>query len=109
MVTWAERRVKKGGNMARERGADIAIIGGTGVGMFPLGGEVVEAALTTPWGDTTARIGALHGRRVAFLARHGRGHRLPPHRIAYRANIAGLAMLGVRAVLATTAVGALRT
>lgn len=89
--------------------AAIAIIGGTGVGRFPLDEGPESVTVTTPWGDALAGVGRLRGRRVVFLARHGAGHRLPPHRIPYRANIAALRMLNVRAVLATTAVGSLRT
>lgn len=88
----------------------VALIGGTGVGQFPFdGGEAPEPiTISTPFGDAVARVGRLHGRRFVFLARHGTGHRIPPHRIGYRANLLALAALGVRAVLATTAVGSLR-
>ena len=83
----------------------IAIIGGTGVGQFPLDAAPRTVIIATPYGDASATLGSLHGKPVAFLARHGAGHKLPPHRINYRANIAALVMLGVRAVIATTAVG----
>ena len=86
----------------------MAIIGGTGVGSFELDGEPEAHVVSTPWGDASATIGRLSGREIVFLARHGSGHKLPPHRINYRANIAALVRLGVRGVLATTAVGALR-
>jgi 5'-methylthioadenosine phosphorylase len=88
----------------------VGIIGGTGVGQFPLdeNDEGRMVSLVTPYGETAARIGRVGGRQVVFLARHGAGHRLPPHRIPYRANICALAALGVRGVLATTAVGGLR-
>ncbi len=86
----------------------VAIIGGTGVGAFDLEGEPETASIWTPWGAATATTGRLRGRDVVFLARHGSGHRLPPHRIPYRANIAALRILNVRAVVATTAVGGLR-
>ncbi|GAB4468134.1 MAG: S-methyl-5'-thioadenosine phosphorylase [Armatimonadaceae bacterium] len=85
----------------------IAIIGGTGVGGFPLEGEPQESTVQTAWGTATVRVGRLHGKTVVFLARHGHGHSVPPHRINYRANIAALAKLGVRAVFATNAVGSL--
>lgn len=88
--------------------AAIAIIGGTGIGDFPLDAEPETKIITTPWGTATTRLGRLRGRRAVFLARHGAGHRLPPHRIPYRANIAALKYLDVRAILATTAVGGLR-
>jgi len=85
-----------------------AIIGGTGVGQFALDAPPEALMVPTPYGVGTALGGTLQGKPVVFLARHGAGHRLPPHRINYRANIAALVALGVRAVLATTAVGGLR-
>nr|CAA9215484.1 5'-methylthioadenosine phosphorylase [uncultured Armatimonadetes bacterium] len=94
--------------MDTNRTAEVAIIGGTGVGQFPLDTGPEEVTVPTPWGETTVQIGTLRGRRTAFLARHGAGHRLPPHRIPFRANLAALKRLGVRAALATTAVGGLR-
>jgi 5'-methylthioadenosine phosphorylase len=95
-------------NDNNETAAAIAIIGGTGVGQFALDEPPQTVPIATPWGDARAQVGRLRGRSVVFLARHGTGHRLPPHRINYRANIAALAMLGVRAIVATTAVGGLR-
>lgn len=86
----------------------VAIIGGTGVGQFPLEGEVTCERVTTRWGAVELLRGQLAGEPLYFLARHGAGHKLAPHRINFRANIAALAHLGVRAVLATTAVGSLR-
>ena len=94
--------------MATNNEAAVAVIGGTGIGEFPLDAPPEEVAVTTPWGTAMPRVGTLRGRRTVFLARHGAGHRLPPHRIPYRANIAALRMLGVRAIIATTAVGGLR-
>ena len=87
----------------------VAVIGGTGVGQFPFDDEPQTHSVTTTYGVATITVGTLRGERVAFLARHGAGHRLPPHRINHRANIAALARLGVRAVIATAAVGALHT
>ncbi len=86
----------------------IAIIGGSGVNGFPLEGEPQEITVRTPWGSADLRVGRVWGKAVVFLARHGSGHRLPPHRINYRANIAALKKVGVSAVFATTAVGSLR-
>lgn len=86
----------------------IAVIGGTGVGTFDLEEAPLPVTVTTPWGIAYAQTGRLRGRDVFFLARHGAGHKIPPHRINYRANIAGLKQLGVRAILATTAVGGLK-
>ena len=85
----------------------IAIIGGTGFGEALVAGtpETVE----TPYGAallTRADLG--EGRELLFLARHGAGHRLPPHRINHRANIAALRDLGADAVFATAAAGSLR-
>lgn len=86
----------------------IAIIGGTGVGGFPLEGEPSEVSVRTPWGVADLRVGRLRGKAVVFLARHGSGHKVPPHRINYRANIAALKKVGVKAAFATTAVGSMR-
>ena len=86
----------------------IAIIGGTGVNQFALDGEPETVAVQTPWGEATVQRGSLKNKPVVFMARHGAGHKVAPHKINYRANIAALQILGVRAVLATTAVGGLR-
>ena len=87
----------------------IAIIGGTGFGTFPVdGGEFEHGTIATPWGDVAVARGALEGNPVWFLPRHGSGHRRPPHAIPHRAHVAALLRLGVRAVLATAAVGGLR-
>ncbi|MHB8275770.1 MAG: S-methyl-5'-thioadenosine phosphorylase, partial [Dermatophilaceae bacterium] len=66
--------------------------------------------VSTPFGDPSddLLIGDVEGRRVAFLARHGQGHRFPPHRVNYRANLWALRSVGVRQVLAPCAVGSLR-
>ncbi|MFA5683539.1 MAG: S-methyl-5'-thioinosine phosphorylase [Lysobacteraceae bacterium] len=86
---------------------DLAVIGGTSV--YALAGleAVASHEGQTPWGAASApvRIGMLAGRRVAFLARHGEGHSLPPHRVNYRANVWALHALGVRRVLAINTVG----
>ena len=86
---------------------DLAIIGGTGV--YALA-ELTDARAElpeTPYGAPSGpvRIGRYGGRRVAFLARHGEGHSVPPHRINYRANLAALQQLGARRVLALNTVG----
>ena len=86
---------------------DLAVIGGTGV--YALGelADVESHQPVTPYGVPSGpiRIGSLAGKRVAFLARHGEGHSLPPHRINYRANLAALQALGARRVLALNTVG----
>ena len=88
--------------------AEIGVIGGSGFNEFLSDAERVSVA--TPFGDPSDDlvIGELHGRRVAFLARHGQGHRFPPHRVNYRANLWALRSVGVRQVLAPCAVGSLR-
>jgi 5'-methylthioadenosine phosphorylase len=88
----------------------IGIIGGSG--LYHMGGltETHEVRVQTPFGDPSDAIviGTLEGRRVAFLARHGRGHVLSPSDINYRANICALKMLGVERILSVSAVGSLR-
>ncbi|SCG40679.1 S-methyl-5'-thioadenosine phosphorylase [Micromonospora inositola] len=88
--------------------AELAVIGGSG--LYALLDGATEHVLETPYGApsdpvTLAEVG---GRRVAFLPRHGRDHRYPPHLIPYRANLWALRSLGVRQVLAPCAVGGLR-
>jgi 5'-methylthioadenosine phosphorylase len=88
--------------------AEIGVIGGSG--LYALLDEAVEHVVSTPYGDpsdpiTIARVG---DRRVAFLPRHGRDHRFPPHKIPYQANLWALRALGVRQVVAPCAVGGLR-
>jgi 5'-methylthioadenosine phosphorylase len=90
--------------------AEIGIIGGSGLYELPGIENIREIKVYTPYGMPSDNIvvGELRGRRIAFLARHGRGHRIPPHRINYRANIWALKTLGVKWVLAVSAVGSLR-
>ncbi|MEV7329000.1 S-methyl-5'-thioadenosine phosphorylase [Micromonospora sp. NPDC093244] len=87
--------------------ADVAVIGGSGLYAL-LDGTAHE--LDTPYGPPSdaVTIAEVAGRRVAFLPRHGRDHRYPPHLIPYRANLWALRSLGVRQVLAPCAVGGLR-
>ncbi len=88
--------------------ADVGVIGGSGFYEFLTDAERVW--VDTPFGDPSDDlvIGELRGRRVAFLARHGQGHRFPPHRVPYLANLWALRSVGVRQVLAPCAVGSLR-
>jgi 5'-methylthioadenosine phosphorylase len=86
----------------------IAIVGGTGVGEFAMDVPPEPLKVETCWGTASLQIGKLQGKDVVFLARHGGGHKVSPHRINYRANIAALVKLGVKAVIATTATGGLR-
>ncbi len=88
--------------------AEIGVIGGSGFYEFLTDTE--RLSITTPFGNPSddVLIGDLDGRRVAFLARHGQGHRFPPHRVNYRANLWALRSVGVRQVLAPCAVGSLK-
>ncbi|WAL76110.1 S-methyl-5'-thioadenosine phosphorylase [Kitasatospora sp. YST-16] len=92
----------------RQPTAELGVIGGSG--LYALLDDVVEVRVETPYGSASDAlfVGGVGGRRVAFLPRHGRGHRLPPHRINYRANVWALHALGVRQVLGPCAVGGLR-
>ena len=88
--------------------AEIGVIGGSG--LYALLHGATEHEVSTPYGAasdsiTVAQVG---DRRVAFLPRHGRDHRYPPHKIPYRANLWALRALGVRQIVAPCAVGGLR-
>jgi 5'-methylthioadenosine phosphorylase len=88
----------------------IGIVGGSG--LYEMEGlEVLrEERVTTPFGDPSDAyvLGRLHGRPVAFLARHARGHRLMPSELNYRANIFGFKLLGAEWLLSASAVGSMR-
>ncbi len=88
--------------------AEIGVIGGSGLYEFLDDAETVE--VETPFGPPSDPlvVGETAGRRVAFVARHGKGHRYPPHRVNYRANLWALRAVGVRQVIAPCAVGSLR-
>ncbi len=88
--------------------ASIGVIGGSG--FYEFLDDAQRVAVQTPFGDPSDDlvIGELDGRQVAFVARHGQGHRFPPHRVNYRANLWALRSVGVRQVLAPCAVGSLR-
>lgn len=90
--------------------AEIGIIGGTGLYKMPGLSRVKEVQVTTPFGKPSHAyiLGLLEGRRVAFLARHGRGHRWMPSELNFRANIYGLKKLGVERIISVSAVGSLR-
>jgi 5'-methylthioinosine phosphorylase len=93
--------------IANDSGIELAVIGGTGV--YALGdlADVASQVHDTPYGKPSGpvRVGLLDGHRVAFLARHGEGHSVAPHRINYRANLAALQMAGARRVVALNTVG----
>lgn len=112
-------RIVKLGNLTREvkpeeLGIDklpyIGIIGGSGLydpGIFK---DTFEVQVQTPYGTPSDNviIGRIGSEWIAFLARHGRGHRYPPHKIPYKANIWTFKMLGVKVIIAVSAVGSLR-
>ena len=89
--------------------ADIGVIGGSG--FYSLLDDASPVGLDTPFGPPSGdvTVGTLGGRRVAFVPRHGVGHRFAPHRVPYRANLWALRSAGVRQILALSAVGSLRT
>jgi 5'-methylthioinosine phosphorylase len=86
---------------------ELAVIGGTGLYKLAELQDVETHQPVTHYGALSGpvRVGTLDGHRVAFLARHGEGHSLPPHRINYRANLAALQALGAKRVLALNTVG----
>ena len=90
--------------------AFLAVIGGSGFYRMPGLEDVERWSPQTPFGAPSDEIviGTLHDKRVAFLPRHGAGHRLMPHEIPVRANIWSLKALGVQGILAVSAVGSLR-
>ena len=90
--------------------AEIGIIGGTGIYNAEIFSDVTEIKVHTPFGDTSDNIfiGKHSNKSVAFIPRHGKDHRIPPHKINYRANIWALKNLGVTRILAPSAVGSLK-
>lgn len=90
--------------------AEIGIIGGSGLYSMPGFSDIHEVSLATPFGEPSDIyvLGTLEGRKVAFLSRHGRGHRFMPTEINYRANIHGMKQLGVERVISLSAVGSLK-
>lgn len=89
--------------------AEIGIIGGSG--LYSMNGltKTREVTVKTPFGDPSDAIvlGSLEGKRVAFLARHGRGHRILPSEINFRANVYAMKLLGVERIISVSAVGSL--
>lgn len=98
------------GKRTRTVRAEIGIIGGSG--LYEIDGlhQVKRVALATPFGSPSSPVvlGELDGVRVAFLSRHGRGHRLSPSEINYRANVYALKAIGVRRVISVSAVGSMK-
>jgi 5'-methylthioadenosine phosphorylase len=90
--------------------ARIGIIGGSGLYQMPELGDVEEIQIDTPFGSPSDAfiVGTLENNRVAFLPRHGRGHRFTPTEVPFRANIYAMKLLGVERILSASAVGSLR-
>jgi 5'-methylthioadenosine phosphorylase len=90
--------------------AEIGIIGGSGLYSMPGFTAQEEANIDTPFGHPSDNyvLGELAGRKVAFLARHGRGHRISPSELNFRANIYGMKSLGVQRIISLSAVGSLK-
>jgi 5'-methylthioadenosine phosphorylase len=90
--------------------AEIGIIGGSGLYHMPGFEQQEESSMVTPFGAPSDNyiLGTLAGRKVAFLARHGRGHRISPSELNFRANIYGMKSLGVERIISLSAVGSLK-
>src|SRR5262252_3919037 len=103
---------KTGGQVGKGSAAQasIGVIGGSG--LYSMSGltDMREIRVKTPFGDPSDAIvlGTLEGKRVAFLARHGRGHRILPSEINFRANIYAMKLLGVERIISVSAVGSLQ-
>lgn len=104
------RQRKQGKGKPKSAAVKIGIIGGSG--LYHMAGltDTREVRVKTPFGDPSDAIlsGTLEGKRIAFLARHGRGHVYSPSEINYRANVCAMKMLGVERIISVSAVGSLR-
>jgi len=102
--------VSRGKKNDKEARATIGIIGGSGLYTMPGLVDMREIRVKTPFGEPSDGIviGTLEGKRVAFLARHGRGHRILPSEINFRANICAMKQLGVERIISASAVGSLQ-
>jgi len=96
--------------MSTASGVRVGIIGGSGLYQMPELTAVEEVRVDTPFGPPSDSfiVGTLEGERVAFLPRHGRGHRLTPTEVPFRANIYAMKLLGVESILSASAVGSLQ-
>ena len=106
----AAKKIGKSKSAKLDKKVAIGIIGGSG--LYSMSGltEIREVRVKTPFGDPSDAIvlGTLERKRVAFLARHGRGHRILPGEINYRANVYAMKMLGVERIISVSAVGSLQ-
>jgi 5'-methylthioadenosine phosphorylase len=103
-------KARKSTSLPKNEAVKTAIVGGSGLYRMAGLSDTREVRIKTPFGEPSDAIviGTLEGRRVAFLSRHGRGHRFSPSEINYRANICALKMLGAERILSISAVGSLR-
>ncbi|MHA1311136.1 MAG: S-methyl-5'-thioadenosine phosphorylase [Candidatus Helarchaeota archaeon] len=97
-------------SLRKDETAEIGIIGGTGVYDPELLEDAIDLKVYTPYGRTSdlITVGIFKGKKVAFIPRHGRGHKIPPHKVPNRANLWALKELGVTRVIGPGAVGSLR-
>jgi len=88
----------------------VAVIGGSGITGIFSSGTTRQHKVATPWGAPSGPVeeGTVGGVRTLFLARHGPGHTIPPHRVNYRANVDALRSLGAEAIVTVSSVGSLR-
>lgn len=105
-----EKNLKGKSARAKSPVAEIGIIGGSGLSFMTGLTDTREIRVKTPFGEPSDAfvIGTVEGRRVAFLARHGRGHRLAPSELNFRANIYAMKLLGVQRIISVSAVGSLQ-
>jgi 5'-methylthioadenosine phosphorylase len=108
--TQAKSKARPRRRQQKQEPARLGIMGGSGLYSMPGLEGAREVKVRTPFGDPSDAlvVGTLCGRRVAFLARHGRGHRILPTEINYRANIYAMKLLGVERIISVSAVGSLR-
>lgn len=106
----AAKKAGKGKSKRSATQVSIGILGGSGLYAMRGLSDTREIRVKTPFGDPSDAVvlGMLEGKRVAFLARHGRGHRILPSEINYRANIYAMKLLGAERIISVSAVGSLR-
>ena len=106
----ASKKAKGKSARPKEPVATIGVIGGSGLYSMSGLSNTREIAVKTPFGDPSDKfvVGTLEGKKVAFLARHGRGHRILPSELNFRANIYAMKLLGVERIISVSAVGSLQ-
>jgi 5'-methylthioadenosine phosphorylase len=110
MASGKSKKAKSARSLGKAPKATIGIIGGSGLYSMSGLADTREIRIKTPFGEPSDAVvlGTLEGKRVAFLARHGRGHRFLPGEINFRANIYAMKLLGVERIISVSAVGSLR-